>query len=127
MKHPPHTRKVVHAHLLELQAERTLASIEGLAADSACMADLDGDSIGEPDIPAGLTISEYRRSRPRRKGGRGRPHARSPSEDRRPALPVNPLALDPYSPTSTTRGPEWNEADPLALDPYSPLSIVPFL
>jgi hypothetical protein len=33
----------IHAHLLELQAERALASIEGPAANSAYMADLDGE------------------------------------------------------------------------------------
>jgi hypothetical protein len=33
----------IHTHLLELQAERVLASIEGLAVNSAYMADLDGD------------------------------------------------------------------------------------
>jgi hypothetical protein len=31
----------IHAHLLELQAERALASIEGLAANSAYAVDLD--------------------------------------------------------------------------------------
>ena len=97
----------VHAHLLELQAERALASIEGsprtppmwlistgrsrlrpaptsrppsprsrrcapsssdrrLAEEMATMALFATTYVGEPDIPAGLTISEYRRSRPRR-------------------------------------------------------------
>jgi hypothetical protein len=31
----------MHTHLKDLQAERALASIEGLASDSAYMADLD--------------------------------------------------------------------------------------
>jgi hypothetical protein len=31
----------IHTHLLELQAERALARIEGLAANAAYMADLD--------------------------------------------------------------------------------------
>jgi hypothetical protein len=97
----------IHTHLLELQAERAFASIEGLAANPAYMAASTRRSrrrpaptsgpplprlrrcapsssgrrsaeemtamtvfattyVGEPDIPAGLTISEYRRSRPRR-------------------------------------------------------------
>jgi hypothetical protein len=33
----------LHAFLLDLQAERALASIDGLAAGSADMADLDGE------------------------------------------------------------------------------------
>ena len=33
----------IHTHLLELQVERALASIEGLSADSAHMGDLDGE------------------------------------------------------------------------------------
>jgi hypothetical protein len=33
----------IHTHLLELQAERALASIEGLAVNSAYTADLDGE------------------------------------------------------------------------------------
>ena len=33
----------IHTHLLELQAERALASIEGPAVNSACVADLDGE------------------------------------------------------------------------------------
>ena len=33
----------IHTHLLELQAERALALIEGLAANSAYMADLHGE------------------------------------------------------------------------------------
>ena len=33
----------VHTHLVELHAERALASIEGLAVNSACMAALDGE------------------------------------------------------------------------------------
>jgi hypothetical protein len=33
----------IHTQLLELQAERALASIEGLAVNSAYMADLDGE------------------------------------------------------------------------------------
>jgi hypothetical protein len=33
----------IHTHLLELQADRALAAIEGLAVNSAYMADLDGE------------------------------------------------------------------------------------
>ena len=33
---------------------------------------------------------------------------------------VDPLALDPYSPTFFTRDPERTDSDPLALYPYSP-------
>lgn len=33
----------IQTHLLELQAERALASIEGLAVNSAYMGDLDGE------------------------------------------------------------------------------------
>ena len=33
----------IHTHLLELQAERALTSTEGLAVNSAYMADLDGE------------------------------------------------------------------------------------
>ena len=33
----------IHTHLLELQAERALAPIEGLAVNPAHMADLDGE------------------------------------------------------------------------------------
>jgi hypothetical protein len=33
----------IHTHLLELQAERALASIEGLAVNSAHLGDLDGE------------------------------------------------------------------------------------
>jgi hypothetical protein len=33
----------IHTHLLALQEERALASIEGLAANAAYMADLDGE------------------------------------------------------------------------------------
>ena len=72
MTHPPHTRKVVetmtyefegsaievHAHLLELQAERTLASIEGPAADSAYMADLDGEIEATTSAYVGAAVTE---------------------------------------------------------------------
>jgi hypothetical protein len=37
------TASEIHTHLLELQAERALASIEGLATYAAYMADLDGE------------------------------------------------------------------------------------
>jgi hypothetical protein len=33
----------IHTHLLELQAERALASIEGIAVNFVYMADLDGE------------------------------------------------------------------------------------
>jgi non-heme chloroperoxidase len=48
------TAIVIHTHLLELQAERALATIEGIAVNSVYTADLDATTyIGEPDIPAG--------------------------------------------------------------------------
>jgi hypothetical protein len=33
----------IHTHLLELQAERALATIEGIAGNSVYMADLEGE------------------------------------------------------------------------------------
>jgi hypothetical protein len=48
----------VHAHLLELQAERTLASIEGLAVDSAYMADLDGEIEATASAYVGAAVTE---------------------------------------------------------------------
>jgi hypothetical protein len=36
----------IHTHLLDLQAERSPASIEGIAMGSAYMADLDGGDRG---------------------------------------------------------------------------------
>jgi hypothetical protein len=63
----------IHTHLLALQAERAFALIEGLALNPAYMADLDEEIeatatmtvlaatyVGEPDIPAGLTIIGHR-------------------------------------------------------------------
>ena len=48
----------VHAHLLDLQVERTLASIEGLAADSAYMADLDGEIEATTSAYVGAAVTE---------------------------------------------------------------------
>ena len=53
-------------HLLELQAERALATIEGIAANSVYMADLDGEiEATARAYAARLTVSEYRCCRPR--------------------------------------------------------------
>jgi hypothetical protein len=48
----------VHDHLLELQAERTLASIEGLAVDSAYMAGLDGEIEATTSAYVGVAVTE---------------------------------------------------------------------
>jgi hypothetical protein len=48
----------VQAHLLVLRAERTLASIEGLAADSAYMADLDGEIEATTSAYVGAAVTE---------------------------------------------------------------------
>ena len=48
----------IHSHLLELQAERALASIEGLAANSAYMADLDGEIEATARAYIGTAVTE---------------------------------------------------------------------
>ena len=48
----------IHAHLLELQAERTLAPIEGLAMSSAYMADLDGEIEATTRAYIGAAVTE---------------------------------------------------------------------
>jgi hypothetical protein len=54
---------VIHTQLLELQAERTLALLEGLAANCAYMADLDGEieATARAYVGAGVTeIATFR-------------------------------------------------------------------
>jgi hypothetical protein len=48
----------IHIHLLDLQAERALASIEGLAASSAYMADLDGEIEATARAYVGVAVTE---------------------------------------------------------------------
>jgi hypothetical protein len=48
----------IHTHLNELQAERALASIEGLASDSAYMADLNQDIAEARDAYVGAAVTE---------------------------------------------------------------------
>jgi hypothetical protein len=48
----------IHSHLAELQAERALASIEGLALNSAYMADLDGEIEATARAYAGAAVTE---------------------------------------------------------------------
>jgi hypothetical protein len=48
----------VHAHLLELQAERTIASLEGLAVDSTYLADLDGEIEATTSAYVGAAVTE---------------------------------------------------------------------
>jgi len=48
----------VQAHLLELQAERTRASIDGLAIDSAYMADLEGEIETTTSAYVGAAVTE---------------------------------------------------------------------
>jgi hypothetical protein len=48
----------IHAHLQELEAERALASIEGLRVDSAYMADLNGDIAATTRAYAGAAVTE---------------------------------------------------------------------
>jgi hypothetical protein len=47
-----------HTHLLELQAERALASIEGLTESSAYMADLDGEIEATAHAYVGAAVTE---------------------------------------------------------------------
>jgi hypothetical protein len=48
----------IHTHPLELQAERTVASIEGLAPNSAYMADLDGEIEATARAYVGAAVTE---------------------------------------------------------------------
>jgi hypothetical protein len=48
----------VHIRLQELQAERALASIEGLASDSAYMADLDQEIAATRSAYEGAVVTE---------------------------------------------------------------------
>jgi hypothetical protein len=48
----------IHTHLLELQAERALASIEGLAASSGYMADLEGEIEATARAYIGAAVTE---------------------------------------------------------------------
>jgi hypothetical protein len=48
----------MHTHLQELQAERALASIEGLASDSAYMADLDEEIAATHGAYVGAAVTE---------------------------------------------------------------------
>jgi hypothetical protein len=48
----------IHAHLLELHAERALASIEGLAGCSALMVDLDGEIEATTHAYLGTAVTE---------------------------------------------------------------------
>jgi hypothetical protein len=48
----------IRSHLLELQAERALASIEGLAVNSAYMADLDGEIEATASAYVGAAVTE---------------------------------------------------------------------
>jgi hypothetical protein len=48
----------IHTHLLELQAERAYASIDGLAANSGYMADLDGEIEATTRAYVGAAVTE---------------------------------------------------------------------
>ena len=48
----------IHIHLLELQAERALASIEGLAVNSAYIADLEGEIEATARAYVGAAVTE---------------------------------------------------------------------
>jgi hypothetical protein len=48
----------IHTHLLELQAQRALASIEGLAVNSAYTADLDGEIAVTARAYVGAAVTE---------------------------------------------------------------------
>jgi hypothetical protein len=48
----------IHTHLLELEAERALASIERLAVDSAYMADLEGEIEATTRAYVGAAVTE---------------------------------------------------------------------
>jgi hypothetical protein len=48
----------IHTHLLQLRAERALASIEGLAMDSVYVADLDGEIDATTSAYVGAAVTE---------------------------------------------------------------------
>jgi hypothetical protein len=48
----------IHTHLVELRAERALASIEGLALNSAYMGDLDGEIEATARVYVGAAVTE---------------------------------------------------------------------
>ena len=48
----------IHTHLLELRAERALASIEALALNSTYMADLDGEIETTARAYVGAAVTE---------------------------------------------------------------------
>jgi hypothetical protein len=48
----------IHTHLLEQRAERALASIEGLAVNSAYMGDLDGEIEATARAYVGAAVTE---------------------------------------------------------------------
>ena len=48
----------MHTHLQELQAERALASIEGLAANSTYMTDLDQEIAITRSVYVGAAVTE---------------------------------------------------------------------
>jgi hypothetical protein len=48
----------IHTHLLELEPERVLASIEGLAVDSIYVADLDGEIEATARADVGVAVTE---------------------------------------------------------------------
>jgi hypothetical protein len=48
----------IHTHLQELQAERALASIEGLAMNAAYMADLDEEIEATTGAYVGTAVTE---------------------------------------------------------------------
>jgi hypothetical protein len=48
----------IHTHLLELEAERTLASIEGLTVNSAYIDDLDGEIEATTRAYVGAAVTE---------------------------------------------------------------------
>jgi hypothetical protein len=52
------TATEIHTQLLQLRAERALASIEGLAMDSAYMADLDGEIETTTRAYVGAAVTE---------------------------------------------------------------------
>ena len=48
----------IQTHLLEVQAERALATTEGLAANSAYMADIDGEIEATTSAYVGAAVTE---------------------------------------------------------------------
>ena len=48
----------IHTHLLELQAERAVASIEGLAVHAAYMADVDEEIEATTSAYVGAAVTE---------------------------------------------------------------------